>query len=214
MIAMVGEVKTRTATKTKLVRAASGAAQAAFSGSMMAKTVTNRRTGRAKLAALGSTRSRYLNTLLDYALSMTEQVPVLIVSEPELKPVYAQPGDAGCDLRASEATVVPARGRVLVKTGISIALPDGYVGLVHPRSGLAAKHGITVLNTPGTIDAGYRGEVMVTLYNTTDEDFPVARLDRIAQLVIQQFAKAQFVEVEKLPESHRGEAGFGSTGVK
>lgn len=145
---------------------------------------------------------------------MTESVPVLIVADPELRPAYAQPGDAGCDLRAAEETVVPARGRVLVKTGISIALPDGYVGLVHPRSGLAAKHGITVLNTPGTVDAGYRGEIMVTLYNSTDADFPVAKYDRIAQLVIQQFAKAEFVVVEKLPESHRGEAGFGSTGVK
>lgn len=145
---------------------------------------------------------------------MTETVPVLIVADPELLPAYAQPGDAGCDLRASEATVVPARGRVLVKTGVAIALPDGYVGLVHPRSGLAAKHGITVLNTPGTIDSGYRGEVMVTLYNSTDTDFPVARLDRIAQLVVQEYVKAEFVVVESLPESHRGEAGFGSTGVK
>jgi dUTP pyrophosphatase len=145
---------------------------------------------------------------------MTESVPVLIVADPELQPAYAQPGDAGCDLRAAEETVVPARGRVLVKTGISIALPDGYVGLVHPRSGLAAKHGITVLNTPGTVDSGYRGEIMVTLYNSTDNDFPVAKYDRIAQLVIQQFAKAEFIVVEKLPESHRGEAGFGSTGVK
>jgi dUTP pyrophosphatase len=145
---------------------------------------------------------------------MTETVPVLIVAESELMPAYAQPGDAGCDLRASEATVVPARGRVLVKTGVSIALPEGYVGLVHPRSGLAAKHGITVLNTPGTVDSGYRGELKVTLYNSTDEDFPVARLDRIAQLVIQQFSMAQFISVEKLPDSHRGETGFGSTGVK
>lgn len=145
---------------------------------------------------------------------MTETVPVLIVADPELLPAYAQPGDAGCDLRASEATVVPARGRVLVKTGVAIALPDGYVGLVHPRSGLAAKHGITVLNTPGTIDSGYRGEIMVTLYNSTDTDFPVARLDRIAQLVVQEYVKAEFVVVESLPESHRGEAGFGSTGVK
>ncbi|MEY4553984.1 MAG: hypothetical protein RL197_411 [Actinomycetota bacterium] len=145
---------------------------------------------------------------------MTETVPVLIVAESELMPAYAQPGDAGCDLRASEATVVPARGRVLVKTGVSIALPEGYVGLVHPRSGLAAKHGITVLNTPGTVDSGYRGELMVTLYNSTDADFPVARLDRIAQLVIQQFSMAQFISVEKLPDSHRGETGFGSTGVK
>lgn len=212
--AIVGEVKNKIATSTIAARIATGNANAGFKGNIMAKTVRKRSTGKAKFRALGKTRSRYLNTLLDYALSMTEQVPVLIISDPELKPVYAQPGDAGCDLRASEATIVPARGRVLVKTGISIALPDGYVGLVHPRSGLAAKHGITVLNTPGTIDAGYRGEVMVTLYNTTDQDFPVARLDRIAQLVVQQYVQAKFVEVDKLPESHRGEAGFGSTGVK
>ncbi|MEY3473422.1 MAG: dUTP diphosphatase [Actinomycetota bacterium] len=145
---------------------------------------------------------------------MTESVPVLIVADSELMPTYAKPGDAGCDLRASEAAVVPARGRVLVKTGVSIALPEGYVGLVHPRSGLAAKYGVTVLNTPGTIDAGYRGELMVTLYNSSDEDFEIARLDRIAQLVIQEFSVANFIQVEKLPESHRGESGFGSTGVK
>jgi dUTP pyrophosphatase len=145
---------------------------------------------------------------------MTDSVPVLIVSEPELRPSYAKPGDAGCDLRASEASVVPARGRMLVKTGVSIALPDGYVGLVHPRSGLAAKHGITVLNTPGTIDAGYRGEIMVTLYNSTDEDFAISRLDRIAQLVIQEFCRADFIQVEKLPESDRGESGFGSSGIQ
>lgn len=145
---------------------------------------------------------------------MNETVPVLIVADPELMPKYAQPGDAGCDLRSSEDTVVPARGRMLVKTGVSIALPEGFVGLVHPRSGLAAKHGITVLNTPGTIDAGYRGELMVTLYNSTDEDFKVSKFDRIAQLVIQEFRTAEFIEVTTLPESHRGEAGFGSTGVK
>jgi len=145
---------------------------------------------------------------------MTESVPVLIVADSELMPTYAKPGDAGCDLRASESAVVPARGRVLVKTGVSIALPEGYVGLVHPRSGLAAKYGVTVLNTPGTIDAGYRGELMVTLYNSSDEDFEIARLDRIAQLVIQEFSVANFIQVEKLPESHRGESGFGSTGVK
>jgi len=145
---------------------------------------------------------------------MTESVPVLVVADEALLPAYAQPGDAGCDLRASGDAVVPARGRVLVKTGVSIALPDGYVGLVHPRSGLAAKHGITVLNTPGTIDSGYRGEIMVTLYNSTDTDFEVKRLDRIAQLVIQEYRVADFIVVEKLPESHRGESGFGSTGVK
>ena len=145
---------------------------------------------------------------------MTKTAPVLIVADPELLPAYAQPGDAGCDLRASEATLVPARGRVLVKTGVSIALPDGFVGLVHPRSGLAAKYGITVLNTPGTVDSGYRGEIMVTLYNSTDIDFPVARLDRIAQMVVQEYVRAEFVQVQTLPESHRGDAGFGSTGVK
>lgn len=210
----MGAELTMTMTNKIVQIAATGIAQSSFIGNITAKTLGNSRAGKAILAALGSTRSLKTITVLDYALSMTETVSVLIVADPELMPAYAQPGDAGCDLRASEATVVPARGRVLVKTGVSIALPDGYVGLVHPRSGLAAKHGITVLNTPGTIDAGYRGELMVTLYNSTDKDFPVARLDRIAQLVIQQFAKAQFIEVTSLPESHRGEAGFGSTGVK
>ncbi len=209
-----GAELTITATKTRVQKAATGIAQDSFIGNMTAKTLGNSKAGIAMLATLGSTRSLKRITVLDYALSMTETVPVLIVADPELLPAYAKPGDAGCDLRASEATVVPARGRVLVKTGVSIALPDGYVGLVHPRSGLAAKHGITVLNTPGTIDAGYRGELMVTLYNSTDSDFSIARLDRIAQLVIQQFTKAQFIEVTSLPESHRGEAGFGSTGVK
>ena len=129
-------------------------------------------------------------------------------------PSYAQPGDAGADLRSTVATVVPARGRVLVPTGVSIALPDGYVGLVHPRSGLAHKHGITVLNTPGTVDAGYRGEIAVNLYNSTDEDFAVEVGDRIAQLVIQQVERAQFIEVEHLPGSDRGEGGHGSSGKK
>ena len=129
-------------------------------------------------------------------------------------PSYAQPGDAGADLRSRVAAVVPARGRVLVPTGVSIALPDGYVGLVHPRSGLAHKHGITVLNTPGTVDAGYRGEIAVNLYNSSDEDFAVEPGDRIAQLVIQQVERAHFIEVEKLPDSGRGEGGHGSTGKK
>ena len=129
-------------------------------------------------------------------------------------PSYAQPGDAGADLRSRVATVVPARGRVLVPTGVSIALPDGYVGLVHPRSGLAHKHGITVLNTPGTVDAGYRGEIAVNLYNSSDEDFAVEPGDRIAQIVIQQVERAHFIEVEKLPDSDRGESGHGSTGKK
>ena len=140
------------------------------------------------------------------------ELPVLITAAEGCEPVYAKPGDAGADLRSTIATTIPARSRVLVPTGVSIALPNGYVGLVHPRSGLALKHGITVLNTPGTIDAGYRGEIMVTLYNSSDEDFAIAVGDRIAQLVIQSFEQAKFIKVEKLPESERGETGFGSSG--
>ncbi len=137
---------------------------------------------------------------------------VLIVAEEEFLPTYASPGDAGADLRSTEDVVIPARGRELVHTGVRIALPNGYVGLVHPRSGLAAKHGITVLNSPGTVDAGYRGELMVTLYNSSDENFEVKRGDRIAQLVIQAVEHANFIAVTELPESARGTGGFGSTG--
>lgn len=137
---------------------------------------------------------------------------VLIVAEDGFLPTYANPGDAGADLKSTEDVTVPARGRVLVKTGVKIALPNGFVGLVHPRSGLAAKSGITVLNTPGTVDAGYRGEIMVTLYNSTDEDFKVSRGDRIAQLVIQAVEHATFIQVSDLPDSARGTGGFGSSG--
>jgi dUTP pyrophosphatase len=142
------------------------------------------------------------------------EVNVLLKAEPGFEPTYAKPGDAGADLRCTIDAVIPAGARLLLPTGVAIALPDGYVGLVHPRSGLAAKHGITVLNAPGTVDAGYRGEVMVTLLNTGSEDFVVSRGDRIAQLVIQQFEKANFIAVEMLPGSDRGESGFGSTGTK
>jgi dUTP pyrophosphatase len=142
------------------------------------------------------------------------EVNVLLKAEPGFEPVYAKPGDAGADLRCTIDAVIPAGARLLLPTGVSIALPDGYVGLVHPRSGLAAKHGITVLNAPGTVDAGYRGEVMVTLLNTGSEDFVITRGDRIAQLVIQQFEKANFIAVDTLPGSDRGESGFGSTGTK
>jgi dUTP pyrophosphatase len=142
------------------------------------------------------------------------EVPVLTTAAPGFEPVYAKPGDAGADLRSTQAVTIPAGERLLVPTGVSIALPAGYVGLVHPRSGLAAKHGITVLNTPGTIDAGYRGEIMVILYNSSDVDFDVAVGDRIAQLLIQTVETAKFVAVEKLPESERGETGFGSSGRK
>jgi dUTP pyrophosphatase len=145
---------------------------------------------------------------------MTNEVPVLIVCDPEFVPIYAKPGDAGADLRSVEKLILKAGSRALVRTGVSIALPNGYVALVHPRSGLAAKHGVTVLNTPGTVDAGYRGELMVTLYNTDSNDFEIEVGDRIAQLVIQEVSRATFVAVERLPDSARGDQGFGSTGAK
>jgi dUTP pyrophosphatase len=110
---------------------------------------------------------------------------------------------------------IPPGERRTVGTGVAIALPYGYVGLVHPRSGLAAKHGVTVLNAPGTVDAAYRGEIRVTLLNTDlHQTFEIKPGDRIAQLVIQAVEKAHFIQVERLPDSHRGEGGFGSTGIK
>ncbi len=143
---------------------------------------------------------------------MTQSVPVLVVADESMVPIYAQPGDAGADLRSAESLSLQPGERKLAKTGISIALPTGYVGLVHPRSGLALKHGITVLNSPGTVDAGYRGEIMVTLINTSDEVFEIAIGDRIAQLLIQEIVQAKFVVVSQLPGSDRGNSGFGSTG--
>ena len=150
--------------------------------------------------------------LLDYALRM-KQTEVLIVCDEQMMPHYSQAGDAGADLRSSQALVIEPGQRALVTTGVSIALQDGFVGLVHPRSGLALKHGITVLNSPGTVDAGYRGEIMVTLINTGDLPFEIAVGDRIAQLIIQEVYRARFVQVEVLPGSDRGNLGFGSTGV-
>ena len=127
-------------------------------------------------------------------------------------PAYAHPGDAGADLRSAETVEIGAKNWALVKTGVSIALPEGYVALVHPRSGLALKNGITVLNTPGTIDAGYRGEIGVILYNASNTPFTVFPGDRIAQLVIQKFESAKFTRVEYLNDTDRGQGGFGSTG--
>jgi dUTP pyrophosphatase len=150
---------------------------------------------------------------LDYALSLMRDLPVLIVTSGEV-PKYAQPGDAGADLRSSQAIVIQPGERATVPTGMAIALPAGYVGLVHSRSGLAAKNGIMVLNSPGTIDAGYRGEIKVTLLNTDkSEPFEIKVGDRIAQLLVQQVEQARFIEVEFLPDSNRGDGGFGSTGV-
>ena len=128
-------------------------------------------------------------------------------------PSYAKAGDAGADLATRIDFTIQPGERMLVPTGISIALPNGYVALVHPRSGLAIKHGISMVNTPGTVDAGYRGELQVILINH-DLTQPVSfkKGDRIAQLVIQKVECAQFVEVENLPGSERSAGGFGSTG--
>jgi len=139
---------------------------------------------------------------------------LLTLLEPDLPvPPYAHPGDAGADLVTRVDAVVPAGGRTTVPTGVRIALPAGYAAFVLPRSGLARRHGVTVLNAPGTVDAGYRGEIEVTLHNTDPtEDLVLHRGDRIAQLVVQRVERARFVQAETLPGSHRGDAGFGSSG--
>lgn len=127
-------------------------------------------------------------------------------------PAYAHPGDAGLDL-AGVATVTLAPGeRAAVPTGLAVAIPPGWVGLVHPRSGLARRHGVTVANAPGTIDAGYRGEVQVLLVNLGDEAVTLSAGERIAQLVLQRVGTAEVVEVDQLDQTARGEGGFGSTG--
>ncbi|GAB2878315.1 dUTP diphosphatase [Nocardioides pacificus] len=138
----------------------------------------------------------------------------LLRLDPELPaPAYAHLGDAGADLMTTvDVTLAPGE-RALVPTGVAIALPLGFVALVHPRSGLAARHGLSVVNSPGTVDAGYRGEIKVMLINH-DPATPVElrRGDRVAQLVIQRVERAHFVEVDLLPESVRGTGGYGSTG--
>ena len=142
---------------------------------------------------------------------MIDRVDVLLAGN--RPPEYAHPGDAGADLVATEGVVLAPGERATVGTGVAIALPDGYVGLVVPRSGLAARHGITVVNSPGTVDAGYRGEIRVTLLNTDSESsYTVTDGDRIAQLLVLPVSRARFVPVEKLPGTARGEGGFGSTG--
>lgn len=128
-------------------------------------------------------------------------------------PCRAHPGDAGVDLYAAEGLELAPGHRALVPTGVAIALPDGYAAFVHPRSGLAARHGITTLNSPGTVDAGYRGEIRVNLINTDPvESFTVHRGDRIAQLVVQEVVRVSFTEVSTLPGSDRGETGHGDSG--
>ena len=135
--------------------------------------------------------------------------------DPELPaPAYAKPGDAGADLRSRIDFELEPGERALVPTGVAIALPEGYVGLVHPRSGLATKNGSTIVNPPGTVDSGYRGELMVTLLNTDKtKSFHVQRGDRIAQLVIQKYEHATFTVVDELEQTERGSSGFGSSGI-
>jgi dUTP pyrophosphatase len=145
----------------------------------------------------------------------TGQLDVLITRlDPEIPlPAVARAGDAGADLVTAEDVDLAPGQRATVRTGIAIALPDGYAGFVHPRSGLAANHGITLVNAPGTIDSGYRGEIKVILLNTdTDRAVSLRRGDRIAQLVVQRVENVTFREVPVLPGSVRGDNGFGSTG--
>jgi dUTP pyrophosphatase len=144
------------------------------------------------------------------------ELPVLVL-DPDLPlPSYARAGDAGADLLAREgARLAPAGGRALIPTGIALAIPPGWAGFVQPRSGLALRHGVTCLNTPGLIDAGYRDELRVLLVNLDpSEPYEVQRGDRIAQLVLQRVGEAAFTPVDELPPSDRGEGGFGSTGLR
>ncbi|MEZ3161018.1 dUTP diphosphatase [Microbacterium sp. BWT-B31] len=144
---------------------------------------------------------------------MAETVDIPIIAAEV--PVYAHPGDAGADLVAAEPARLAPGQRALVGTGVRIALPEGYVAFVVPRSGLAARHGITIVNAPGTVDAGYRGEIKVALLNTDAENsYEVAVGDRIAQLIVMPVPRATFIPVDTLPESVRGEGGFGSTGYQ
>lgn len=128
-------------------------------------------------------------------------------------PRYAKPGDAGADLVTTTDVVIGPGERVVVGTGVAIALPIGYAAFVHPRSGLAARSGLSIVNAPGTIDAGYRGEIKICLINHDPrESIKILRGDRIAQLIVQRVAQAEFVEVDELPDSERGAGGYGSTG--
>ncbi|MBK8446351.1 MAG: dUTP diphosphatase [Micropruina sp.] len=145
--------------------------------------------------------------------SESVEVPLVRLDLGIPAPRYAHDGDAGADLATADDVVIEPGERVLVRTGVALALPPGWVGLVHPRSGLATRHGLTIVNAPGTVDAGYRGEIKVCLLNT-DQRHAVSlrRGDLIAQLVVQRVARAVFVEVDELPSSQRGAGGHGSTG--
>ena len=141
-------------------------------------------------------------------------IPIIRLIDDAIITVYAKSGDAGADLVAAESVVLePGGGRALISTGVAIAIPEGFAGFVQPRSGLALKHGVTCLNTPGLIDSGYRGELKVILVNTDPKEaFQVNKGERIAQLVIQKVEECDFQEVDELPDSERGETGFGSSG--
>jgi dUTP pyrophosphatase len=142
------------------------------------------------------------------------RIPVIRLDDDLPLPTYAHPGDAGADLLARESAVLRrGGGRALIGTGVALAIPEGYAGFVQPRSGLALRHGVTCLNTPGLIDSGYRDELRVLLVNTDrDADYEVRRGDRIAQLVIQRVERAEFLLVDELDASERGTGGFGHTG--
>ena len=141
------------------------------------------------------------------------KLPVLRIDPSAKLPSYAHPGDAGMDVHSVETLVLPPGGRASVRTGLAFQLPPDAEAQVRPRSGLALKHGVTVLNAPGTIDAGYRGEVCVILANLGDEPFTVEKGMRIAQVVVAPVARAEVVEVEALDATERGAGGFGSTGL-
>ncbi|WCZ36033.1 dUTP diphosphatase [Corynebacterium heidelbergense] len=137
----------------------------------------------------------------------------IVIDDGGFVPSRSHDGDAGLDLRASEYAVVPIRGRRLVRTGVHVEIPHGYVGLVCPRSGLAAKYGVSVLNAPGVVDHGYTGEVLVNLHNSGSEQFRIEPGDRIAQLVVQPVALPDLETVDALDDTERGDGGHGSTGV-
>jgi dUTP pyrophosphatase len=144
---------------------------------------------------------------------MTLKVLITRLDESVPVPRYAKPGDAGADICTRIDLTIEPGERALAPTGLSIALPDGYAAFVHPRSGLAIKHGVSMVNTPGTVDAGYRGELQIILINHDLRDaISFKKGDRIAQLVIQKVERAEFIEVETLPGTDRGSGGFGSTG--
>ncbi len=141
------------------------------------------------------------------------EVPLRLLSDEAVVPTYAHPGDAGADLCTTVDVRLAPGERALVPTGVAIALPEGLVALVHPRSGLAARCGLSIVNAPGTVDAGYRGEIKVLLINLDPlEPVELRAGDRVAQLVVQRFERAQFLAVDTLPDSARGAGGYGSTG--